>query len=84
MTSEQSKKWVRKPETYPGWQDVPIKDGEWSTLMHIIKEHLKEMDYIMVQHMSWSRTSKNKRRDRLICLQGGCKHHKTKERGRGR
>ena len=39
-------------DAHPGQQEVAIEEAEWTTLIQVIKEHLNDMDCIMIQQMT--------------------------------
>ena len=51
---------------HPNWQDVSIKETEWTVLLEIIKDILSEMDSLIVQQMTQARATKKKRRDSKV------------------
>ena len=51
------KTWVHIPAAHQKRREVAIKEVEWTTLMHIIKEHVNDMYRTMCQQMTeaWTR-----------------------------
>ena len=45
------KNMVSHPQRTQEWQDVAIKEAEWTLLMHISKEHRHRVDCIMFHQM---------------------------------
>ena len=51
----------RRGYSHPGWQEVAVKEAEWTFLMGIIiKDNLNEIESILIQQMLHARTGEKK------------------------
>ena len=49
--------WVHLHPSHPNWQEVSIKESEWTVLPDFIIDSLSEMDCLMMQQMAQTGTS---------------------------
>ena len=62
---------VNLPPSHPNWQEVSIREPEWTVLVEITKHNHSEMDCLMIQQMAQARASKENRGEGEVRREAG-------------